>query len=49
MKSHYFRFWLRIYFIKRWLGKRFVLWGCHMAGINTDGWCFLEQWDDRWD
>ena len=42
MKSRSFRFWVRVLAVRRWLGKRLVLWGCALAGIDTDEWSFLE-------
>ena len=42
MKSRSFRFWVRVDTVRRWLGKRLVLWGCALAGIDTEGWSFLE-------
>ena len=42
MKSRSFRFWVRVDTVRRWLGKRLVLAGCALAGIDTDEWSFLE-------
>ena len=42
VKSRSFRFWVRVDTVRRWLGKRLVLWGCALAGLDTEGWSFLE-------
>ena len=49
VKTWYFRCWMRVYWVRRWFGKRLVIWGCSLAGADVDGLGWLEGWDDRWD